>query len=70
MERKKGKFWRWWREFMVIAFGLKYIIIDASRTKDIKDSKYLGNTGILLYLIHTPPISKGEPLFEVGRIKK
>lgn len=158
---------------MVIAFGLKYIIIDASRTKDITDSKYLGNTaillgkpaittesgylgktdeisikrnldgifsvmrlfdmikgqaspvdepiwidqyevvysdmdglffpitemgyyvgkgekvgyvmdylgetrkvfrapftGILLYLIHTPPISKGEPLFEVGRIKK
>jgi predicted deacylase len=158
---------------MVLAFGLKYIIIDASRTKDITDSKYLGNTailhgkpaittesgylgktdeisikrnvdgifsvmrlfemidgqpspveepiwidkyevvysdmdglfyplsemgyyveegekvgyvmdylgetkkefrapftGILLYLIHTPPTSKGEPLFEVGRIKK
>ena len=158
---------------MVIAFGLKYIIIDASRTKDITDSRYLGNTailhgkpaittesgylgktdeisikrnidgifsvmrlfemipglpspvdepiwidkyevvysdvdglfypltemgyyveegekvgyvmdylgetrkvfrapftGILLYLIHTPPTSKGEPLFEVGRIKK
>ncbi|MCJ7582523.1 MAG: M14 family metallopeptidase [Candidatus Aminicenantes bacterium] len=158
---------------MAIAFGLKYIIIDASRTKDIMDSKYLGNTailhgkpaittesgylgktdeisikrnidgifsvmklfemiegqpspvdepvwidkyevvysdvdglfypltemgyyvkegeqvgyvmdylgetrkifrapftGILLYLIHTPPTSKGEPLFEVGQIKK
>ncbi|MFC2160913.1 succinylglutamate desuccinylase/aspartoacylase family protein [Acidobacteriota bacterium] len=158
---------------MALAFGLKYIIIDASRTKDITDSKYLGNTallhgkpaittesgylgktdeisikrnidgifsvmrlfamikgqstpvdepiwidkyevvysdvdglfypltemgyyveegekigyvldylgetktifrapftGILLYLIHTPPTSKGEPLFEVGQIKK
>ncbi len=158
---------------MAIAFGLKYIIIDSSRTKDIKDSKYLGNTavlygkpaittesgylgktdeisikrnidgifsvmrlfemidglpdpveepiwidkyevvysdsdglfypltemgyhveegevvgyvldflgetkrifrapftGILLYVIQTPPISKGEPLFEVGQIKK
>ena len=32
---------------MVLAFGLKYIIIDDSRTKDITDSKYLGNTGIL-----------------------
>ncbi|MFC2167204.1 succinylglutamate desuccinylase/aspartoacylase family protein [Acidobacteriota bacterium] len=32
---------------MVIAFGLKYIIIDPSRTKDITDSKYLGNTAIL-----------------------
>lgn len=26
--------------------------------------------GILLYIIGTPPTSKGEPLFEVGRIKK
>lgn len=26
--------------------------------------------GILLYIIHTPPTSRGEPLFEVGRIKK
>ena len=32
---------------MVLVFGLKYIIIDASRTKDITDSKYLGNTAIL-----------------------
>jgi predicted deacylase len=40
---------------------------------------YLGNfvrdyrapfTGILLYIIKTPPISKGEPIFEVGSVKK
>jgi predicted deacylase len=40
---------------------------------------YLGNiirelrapfTGIMLYIIHTPPIVKGEPIFEVGRIKQ
>jgi predicted deacylase len=27
-------------------------------------------SGILLYIINTPPTSKGEPLFEVGRIKE
>jgi predicted deacylase len=32
---------------MVLAFGIKYIIIDKSRTKDIALSKYLGNTAIL-----------------------
>ena len=32
---------------MVLAFGIKHIIIDKSRTKDIKDSKYLGNTAVL-----------------------
>lgn len=40
---------------------------------------YLGNvveelrapfSGILLYIINTPPISNGEPLFEVGRVKE
>lgn len=158
---------------MVLAFGIKYIIIDKTRTRDVTDSKYLGNTavlhgtpaittesgflgrtdeesvvrnikgilsvmryfgmipgepepvsepvwidhyeviysdadglfypktemgyyvsagekvgiitdfhgnvirelrapftGIILYIIHTPPTSRGEPLFEVGRIKK
>lgn len=158
---------------MVLAFGIKHIIIDKTRTRDVRDSKYLGNTavlhgrpaittesgylgrtdeesvarnvkgilsvmrcfgmipgepepvsepvwidhyevihsdtdglfdpetemgyhvsagervgiitdfhgnvireirapftGIILYIIHTPPTSKGEPLFEVGRIKK
>ncbi|MEW5901223.1 MAG: M14 family metallopeptidase [Acidobacteriota bacterium] len=33
---------------MALAFGLKHIIIDETRTKDLKDSKYLGNTAILL----------------------
>ncbi|MFC2169067.1 M14 family metallopeptidase [Acidobacteriota bacterium] len=32
---------------MTLAFGLKYIIIDKTRTKDISQSKYLGNTAIL-----------------------
>ncbi len=32
---------------MAVAFGLKYIIIDRSRGKDIADSKYLGNTALL-----------------------
>jgi predicted deacylase len=32
---------------MVLAFGIKYIIIDKSRTKDKRDSKYLGNTVVL-----------------------
>ena len=27
-------------------------------------------TGILLYVIHTPPCNAGEPLFEVGRVKE
>jgi len=27
-------------------------------------------SGILLYIINTPPINEGEPLFEVGRIKE
>jgi len=32
---------------MALAFGIKYIIIDKSRTKDISQSKYLGNTAVL-----------------------
>ena len=32
---------------LAVAFGLTHIIIDESRTKDPKDSKYLGNTAIL-----------------------
>jgi len=32
---------------MVLAFGIKHIIIDKSRTNDITNSKYLGNTAIL-----------------------
>jgi len=33
---------------MALAFGIPHIIIDETRSKDIKDSKYLGNTAILL----------------------
>jgi predicted deacylase len=32
---------------LALAFGIPHIIIDESRTKDLKDSKYLGNTAIL-----------------------
>lgn len=32
---------------MALAFGIKHIIIDQSRTKDLADSKYLGNTAVL-----------------------
>ncbi len=32
---------------MVLAFGIKYIIIDKTRTQDITDSKYMGNTAVL-----------------------
>jgi predicted deacylase len=33
---------------MALAFGIKHIIIDESRTKDLTLSKYLGNTAVLL----------------------
>jgi predicted deacylase len=33
---------------MVLAFGIKHIIIDKSRTKKLSESRYLGNTAILL----------------------
>ena len=33
---------------MVLAFGIKHIIIDNTRSRDITASKYLGNTAILL----------------------
>jgi hypothetical protein len=33
---------------MCLAFGIKYIIIDETKAKDITDSKYLGNTAVLL----------------------
>jgi predicted deacylase len=32
---------------LALAFGIRHIIIDATRTKDLKESKYLGNTAIL-----------------------
>jgi predicted deacylase len=41
-----GKFDEKTRE-LALAFGLPHIIIDETRGKDLKDSKYLGNTAIL-----------------------
>lgn len=32
---------------LALAFGIKHIIIDETRTKDLADSKYLGNTAVL-----------------------
>ena len=54
-----------------------YYVTKGERVGYIAD--YLGNvkeelrapfSGIVLYIINTPPINKGEPLFEVGRIKE
>jgi predicted deacylase len=33
---------------MALAFGIKHVIIDESRSRDLQDSKYLGNTAVLL----------------------
>lgn len=33
---------------LALAFGIRHIIIDTERTKDPKDSKYLGNTAVLM----------------------
>jgi predicted deacylase len=33
---------------MALAFGIQHIIIDETRSRDLRDSKYLGNTAILL----------------------
>jgi len=43
-EKKMDEFTR----TMALAFGIPHIIIDESRSKDPKDSKYLGNTALLL----------------------
>lgn len=54
-----------------------YYVTQGEKVGYITD--YLGNkveelrapfSGILLYIINTPPISNGEPLFEVGRVKE
>jgi predicted deacylase len=37
---------------------------------NIKEEVPAPFSGILLYVINTPPTSKGEPLFEVGRLKE
>lgn len=54
-----------------------YYVTQGQKVGYITD--YLGNvkeelrapfSGIVLYIINTPPISQGEPLFEVGRVKE
>jgi predicted deacylase len=37
---------------------------------EVKEDVRAPFTGILLYIIHTPPCNSGEPLFEVGRVKE
>jgi len=37
---------------------------------NVKEELKAPFSGIILYIIYTPPTSKGEPLFEVGRVKK
>ena len=37
---------------------------------EVKEEVRAPFTGILLYVIHTPPCNAGEPLFEVGRVKE
>lgn len=37
---------------------------------EVKEEVKAPFTGILLYVIHTPPCNAGEPLFEVGRVKE
>jgi predicted deacylase len=37
---------------------------------NVKEEVCAPFSGILLYIINTPPTSKGEPLFEVGRVKE
>ena len=36
----------------------------------VKEELFAPFSGIILYIINTPPTSRGEPLFEVGRIKE
>ena len=54
-----------------------YYVTQGQKVGTITD--YFGNvmeelrapfSGIVLYVINTPPISKGEPLFEVGQVKE
>ncbi len=37
---------------------------------DVKEELKAPFSGVLLYIINTPPILRGEPLFEVGRLKE
>jgi predicted deacylase len=36
---------------------------------NLKEEPFAPFSGIILYIINTPPAGQGEPLFEVGRVK-
>jgi len=59
------------------AVKMGHYVVKGQKVGHVTD--FLGNvkeevrapfSGILLYIINTPPTSKGEPLFEVGRVKE
>ena len=37
---------------------------------ELKEELRAPFSGMVLYIINTPPANKGEPLFEIGRIMK
>jgi hypothetical protein len=37
---------------------------------NVKEELKAPFSGIILYIVYTPPVSKGEPLYEVGRVKQ
>ncbi|HEB34287.1 MAG TPA: hypothetical protein ENI18_00365 [Candidatus Aminicenantes bacterium] len=37
---------------------------------NVKEELRAPFSGIILYIVYTPPVSKGEPLYEVGRVKQ
>ncbi|HUU37006.1 MAG TPA: M14 family metallopeptidase [Candidatus Desulfaltia sp.] len=67
--RTDGLFYAWTK--------MGYYVVKGQKVGQVTD--FLGNikeevrapfSGIVLYIINTPPTSKGEPLFEVGRVKE
>ena len=49
-----------------VSFRSKQGRVEALRKENVKAPF----SGILLYIIGTPPCNEGEPLFEVGRVKE
>ncbi|MFZ2053321.1 MAG: M14 family metallopeptidase [Candidatus Aminicenantales bacterium] len=67
--RTDGLFYPWTK--------MGHYVVKGQKVGQVTD--FLGNikeevrapfSGIVLYIINTPPTSKGEPLFEVGRVKE
>jgi predicted deacylase len=66
-----------WSGLFAPRVGMGYFVREGQIVGTVTD--YLGAlkedvrapfTGILLYVIGTPPCNEGEPLFEVGRVKE